>query len=160
MGTSRKRLIIEEIISKLKLINATTEELPNCPRNPYTFTSNVFGNVYDSLEYLDNINDFPSVYCYPISVETRRRISNAETYCTFLLEIRGYVYGENPILLASDLAQDIQYIIESIRYRPSSFSLNIVECRTESLATDEGLLEPYGMTEVRALITYLQDYNI
>jgi len=160
MGTSRKRLIIQEIINNLKLINGATENVPNSPRSPYTFTSNVAGNVYDRLEYLPNINDFPSIFCYPISSETRRRISNAETYCTFLLEIRGYVQGEDPILLSSDLAQDIQYVVDSIKYRPSAQSLNIVECRTESLATDEGLLEPYGLAEVRVLIVYLQDSNI
>lgn len=157
---SRKRDIIEAIVTSLKLIDGTTETLPNSPRSPYTFCSNISNNAFNKQEYLDNINDFPSVYCYSISPETRRRIGNAETYCSFLLEIRGYVYGENPILLSADLAQDIQYIIDSMRYRDSTKTLNLVECRTESLSTDEGLLEPYGVAEVRALIVYLQDSNI
>ena len=157
--STRKRQIIQKIIDSLKLIDGGSENLPNSPRSPYKFTSNVYNNVFSKQEFLDNINDFPSVFCYSITPETRNRIGGRETYCSFIIEIRGYVQGENPIGLASDLGQDIQYIIESIKYRCGS-NLGLVECRTESLSTDEGLLEPYGVVELRTLIVYIQDYDI
>lgn len=156
---SRRRQIIQKIIDSLKLINKTTEDIPNCPRSPYTFITDVYGNVFDKQEYLDQVNDFPSLFVYPITPETRRRIGHRETYCSFILEVRGYVNGEDPISLAADLAQDVQYVIESIRYRCAA-NLGLVECRTETLSTDEGLLEPYGVMELRALIVYIQDYDI
>ena len=156
---SRRRQIIQKIVDSLKLINKTTENIPNCPRSPYTFITNVYENVFDKQEYLDQINDFPSLFVYPITPETRRRIGQRETYCSFILEVRGYVHGEDSIYLSSDLAQDIQYIIESIKYRCTA-DLGLVECRTETLSTDEGLLEPYGVVEVRVLVVYIQDYDI
>lgn len=159
--SSKRRQIIDEIVTALKLIDGTTENLSNSPRSPYTFCSNVFTNVFARQEYLSAVNDFPSVYCYPISSETRTRVGDAQVFSTFLLEVRGYVYSDdNSIERASDLAQDIQYIIDSMKYRPSFKPLNVTECRVQSLSTDEGIMEPYGVVEIRALIVYIQDSNI
>lgn len=157
---SRKRQIINSIIDALKLINGTSENLPNSPRSPYTFISNVYGNVFDKQLYLDDINDFPSVCCYQVTAESRNRIGDRETYCSFILEIRGYIQSEDSIGVASDLAQDLQYIIDSMQYRQAFKELGVVDCRVESLSTDEGILEPLGVAELRVLVVYVQDSNI
>ena len=67
---------------------------------------------------------------------------------------------DNSIEVTADLAQDVQYIIDSMKYRPSFKSLNVTECRVESLSTDEGIMDPYGVAEIRALVIYIQDSNI
>ena len=157
---SKRRQIINQIIDSLKLINGTVEELPNCPRSPYTFITNVYGNVFNTQRYLDEVNDFPSICCYQISSETRNRIGNRETYCSFILEIRGYIQAEDSITASADLAQDLQYVVDSMKYRTGFKELGVVECWTESLSTDEGLLEPQGVAELRVLVVYIQDYNI
>jgi hypothetical protein len=159
--SSKRRQIMNEIVSALKLIDGTTETLPNSPRSPYTFCTNVFTNVFAKQEYLSTLNDFPSICCYPISSETRARIGDAQVFSSFILEVRGYVYSDdNPIEKAADLAQDIQYIIDSMKYRSTFKDLNVTECRVQSLSTDEGIMEPYGVVEIRALIVYIQDSNI
>ena len=158
---SKRRQIINEIVTALKLIDGTQETLPGSPRSPYTFCTNIYTNAFAKQEYLGAINDFPSVYCYPISPETKERIGDAQVFSSFLLEVRGYIYSDdNPIEVSADLAQDIQYIIDSMRYRPTFKDLNVTECRVQSLSTDEGIMEPYGVVEIRALIVYIQDYNI
>lgn len=158
---SRRRQIVTEIITALKLINGATETLPNSPRSPYTFCTNVYNNVISKQIYLDAINDFPTICCYPASPETRTRKGAGQVFCSFLLDIRGYVYSEdNSIEAAADLAQDIQYIIDSMRYRTTLNNLNVIECRVESLSTDEGIMDPYGVAEIRALVVYIQDSNI
>ena len=159
--SSKRRQIIDEIVTALKLIDGTTENLPNSPRSPYTFCTNVFTNVFARQEYLSAINDFPSVYCYPISSETRTRVGDAQVFSTFLLEVRGYVYSDdNSIERAADLAQDIQYVLDSMKYRQTFKTLNVTECRVQTLSTDEGIMDPYGVVEIRALIVYIQDSNI
>lgn len=157
---SRKRDIINQIINALKLIDKTTEILPNSPRSPYTFTSNVYGNVFDKQLFLDAINDFPTVCCYQVTPESRNRIGDRETYCSFILEIRGYIQSEDSIGTASDLAQDLQYIMDSMQYRVGFKELGVVDCKVESLSTDEGILEPLGVAELRVLVVYVQDSNI
>ena len=159
--SSKRRQIINEIVTALKLIDGGIESLPNSPRSPYTFCTNINNNAFAKQEYLNTINDFPSVYCYPMSSETRSRIGDAQVFCSFILEIRGYVYSDdNSIEVTADLAQDVQYIIDSMKYRPSFKSLNVTECRVESLSTDEGIMDPYGVAENRALVIYIQDSNI
>jgi len=102
--SSKRRQIMNEIVSALKLIDGTTETLPNSPRSPYTFCTNVFTNVFAKQEYLSTLNDFPSICCYPISSETRARIGDAQVFSSFILEVRGYVYSDdNPIEKAADL---------------------------------------------------------
>jgi hypothetical protein len=159
--SSKRRQIIGEIVNSLKLIDGSTENISGSPRSPYTFCTNINTNAFARQEYLSAVNDFPSVFCYPISAETRNRIGDAQVFCSFLLEIRGYVYSdENAIEASADLAQDIQYVLDSMKYRTTFKTLNVTECRVESLSTDEGIMEPYGIAEVRALIVYIQDSNI
>lgn len=157
---SKKRQIIEQIVTALKLIDGGTEVLPNSPRSPYAFTSNIYNNVINHSKYLEDINDFPTICCYTVGPETRNRIGNRETYCSFILEIRGYIQAEDSITASADLAQDIQYIIDSMRYRAGIKELGVVECRVESISTDEGILEPMGVAEIKVLVVYIQDYNI
>ena len=67
---------------------------------------------------------------------------------------------DNSIERAADLAQDIQYVLDSMKYRQTFKTLDVTECRVQTLSTDEGIMDPYGVVEIRALIVYIQDSNI
>jgi hypothetical protein len=56
MATSRRREIVNYLITQLKTINGSTSQYG------YQFKTNLSQNVFKGLKYIDQINDFPAIY--------------------------------------------------------------------------------------------------
>ena len=74
------------------------------------------------------------------------------TVATLDVTIRAYVYGEdNSQSLADDVVQDIEHVIYSIG---DNSDKGILDITIESISTDEGLVNPYGLAEAQLTVVY------
>jgi hypothetical protein len=150
MPQSRRTEIIDFIVTQLKEIDGEVSGF-----NPsYTYTQNLFNNVYRRIKFLDEVNDFPALY---VSAGTELRDFNSKslTVATLDATIRAYVFGEdNSQSLVDDITQDIEHIIYSIGDNPDK---GILDITIDSITSDEGLATPYGLAEVELTIVYRLD---
>ena len=147
MPTSRRTEIINFLVTRLKEIDGEASPFDGS----YTFNTNLFNNVFRKLKFLDEVNDFPSLYI-AAGTEIRDFNSKSLTVATLDVTIRAYVYGEdNSQSLADDLVQDIEHVIYSIG---DNSDKGILDITIESISTDEGLAIPYGLAEAQLTVVY------
>jgi hypothetical protein len=147
---SRRKEIVEFIVTQLKEIDGESSDF-----NPsYTYVNNLFNNVFRKLKFLDEVNDFPSIY---VSAGTEIRDFNSKSLTVGVLDvtIRAYVFGEdNSQSLSDSLVQDIEHVIYSLGDNPDK---GILDITIDNISTDEGLATPYGLAEVELTIVYRID---
>lgn len=137
---SNRRLIGNELVECLKKINNSTS-----PYSPsYEFKSDLHNNVFRGYKFIDEINDFPSVYITS-GLEQRVYNTNKLTEAFVNTTLRCYVYGQDPQHQLSDLIQDIEHVIYNIKL---STEILLQDITIKEIVTDSGLLEPYGMAEI------------
>jgi hypothetical protein len=150
MPQSRRTEIIDFIVTQLKEIDGEVSNF----NSSYTYTQNLFSNVYRRIKFLDEVNDFPALY---VSAGTELRDFNSKslTVATLDATIRAYVFGEdNSQSLVDDITQDIEHVIYSIGDNPDK---GILDITIDSITSDEGLATPYGLAEVELTIVYRLD---
>jgi hypothetical protein len=148
---NRRTEIVQFLIEHLKEIDGEASPYYSF----YTFKHNLFNNVYRKIKFLDEVNDFPSLYL-SAGTEIRNFQSENLTVATLPVIIRAYVYGEdNSQALADDLVQDIEHIIYTIGDNPDMGILNIT---IENITEDEGLSFPYGIAEIELSVVYRLEY--
>ena len=147
MPTSRRTEIVNFLVRRLKEIDGEASPFDSS----YTFNTNLFNNVFRKLKFLDEVNDFPSLYI-AAGTEFRDFNSKSLTVATLDVTIRAYVYGEdNSQSLADDVVQDIEHVIYSIG---DNSDKGILDITIESISTDEGLAIPYGLAEAQLTVVY------
>ena len=147
MPLNRRTEIVQFVVARLKEIDGEISPYDSS----YTFVTNVFDNVFRKIKFLDEVNDFPSLY---VSAGTEIRDFQSEnlTVATLDVIIRAYVYGEdNSQTLSDDLAQDVEHIIYSLGDNPDK---GILDITIDNITTDEGLAVPYGIAEIELSIVY------
>jgi hypothetical protein len=147
MPVNRRTEIVQFIVTRLKEIDGGVSPYDSS----YTFATNVFDNVFRKIRFLDEVNDFPSLY---VSAGTEIRDFQSEnlTEATLDVIIRAYVYGEdNSQTLSDDLVQDIEHIIYALGDNPDK---GILDITIDNIITDEGLALPYGLAEIELSIVY------
>jgi len=150
MAQSRRTEIVDFVVTQLKEIDGGVSSF-----NPsYTYTQNVFNNVFRRIKFLDEVNDFPALY---VSAGTEIRDFNSKslTVATLGVTIRAYVFGEdNSQSLVDNITQDIEHVIYSIGDYPDK---GILDITIDSITSDEGLATPYGLAEVELTLVYRLD---
>ena len=147
MPVNRRTEIVQFIVTRLKEIDGGVSPYDSA----YTFVTNVFDNVFRKIKFLDEVNDFPSLY---VSAGTEIRDFQSEnlTVATLDVIIRAYVYGEdNSQTLSDDLVQDVEHIIYAFGDNPDK---GILDITIDNITTDEGLAIPYGVAEIELSIVY------
>lgn len=144
MATSRRREIIDYIVTQLKTIDGTISSYG------YAFKTNLSQNVYKGLKYIDQINDFPSIYVQA-GTETYAYGSKTNTQGSIDLMIRLYTYEENSLYKLEDMMEDITHVLERIKF---SQNHRIISSELMSVDTDSGLLDPYGLGEIKVSVIY------
>ena len=144
---NRRSEITEYLISLLKSIDGDVSPYDAA----YTFSQNIFNNVYRGVKLIDEVNDFPSLYV-AAGTEYRNFQSENLTEASLSVTIRSYVYGEdNSQSLADSLVQDIEHVIYSIGDNPE---MGIFDITIENITADEGLAFPYGIAEIELSVVY------
>ena len=145
MATSRRRDIANFLVGELKIINGAASTFDAS----YTYQVNLFDNVFRRLKFLDEVNDFPSVY---LQAGTENRIYDSKGLTTSTLDImlRVYVHKENATAELESTMQDIEFVI----YNMDTEKYGMMDVQVASMGTDEGLLDPYGIGEVGVTVQY------
>lgn len=139
---SRRTKILNTLVTKLKTIDGTAG-----------FESNLYNNVFNTLKFWDEIDDYPSVYLNAGN-ETRDYLPGGFKWAYLIMTIRVYVNDENPEERLEEIFVDIEKIIDEnghLEYDINNFTEDI---KIMSLATDEGLLKPIGVGEVTLQVMY------
>jgi uncharacterized protein YccT (UPF0319 family) len=148
---NRRTEIIDFLVTNLKNINGGVSTYDN----NYQYNHNVFNNVFRKIKFLDEVNDFPSIYL-SAGTEIRNFQSENLTVATLNVIIRAYVYGEDNSQTAADnLVDDIEHVIYSIGDEPEK---GILDITIENISADEGLAFPYGIAELELSVVYRLEY--
>ena len=148
---NRRTEIVNYLIERLKNIDGDISPYDNS----YQFKLNIFNNAYRKIKFLDEVNDFPSIYL-SAGTEIRNFQSENLTVATLTVIIRAYVYGDdNSQSLADDLVQDIEHVIYHIGDNPDK---GILDITIENITEDEGLAFPYGIAEIELSVVYRLEY--
>jgi hypothetical protein len=148
---NRRTEIVTFLLERLKEIDGEVSPFDN----NYEFNLNVFNNVFREVKYLDEVNDFPSVYI-AAGTETRNFESQNLTVATLEVTIRIYVYGEDNSQTAADnLVEDIEHVVYSIGDEPEK---GILDITIENISADEGLAFPYGIAELELSVVYRLEF--
>lgn len=137
---SNRTKITNYLVEQLKKIDGRSSPF----LADYVFLTNLHGNAYRGVKYIDEINDFPCLYATS-NVERRIYQTNGNTEGIVASVIRCYVYGDDTEVQLSNIFQDIEHILYNMQVPNEFTSLDIT---IDSLLTDSGLLEPYGMAEI------------
>ena len=148
MATSRRTDIIDLLVSQLKEIDGAESSFDS----DYTYNVNLYNNVERKIKFLDEVNDFPSVY---IAAGTEIRDFNSQSLTTATLDatIRAYVFSDDESQdKIDDLIQDIEHVIYRIG---DNSDKGIQEISISNISNDEGLFAPYGLGEIEITIDYI-----
>lgn len=146
--SNQRRNIINHILTNLKLIDGSISSL----NSSYTFQNNIFNNVFRKIKFLDEVNDFPSIF-FQVGEEVRVYNTSGNTTGLIPLTLRLYVNDEESSGSLDSLIQDIEHII----YNLDTGVYSIRDIIISSVDTDEGLVKPYGIAEIEILIDYELD---
>lgn len=143
--SNQRRNIINHILTNLKLIDGSISTL----NSSYTFQNNIYNNVFRKVKFLDEVNDFPSVF-FQVGEEIRVYNTSGNTTGIIPLTLRIYVNDEESSGSLDSLIQDIEHII----YNIDTGVYSIRDIIISSVDTDEGLVKPYGIGEIEIVIEY------
>jgi hypothetical protein len=142
---SKRQSIVIALSEKFKEIDGTGK-----------YNLNIFQNSYPKLKFWDEVQDFPSVY---VSAGTgyREYLPSDFIWQYLNVSIKLYTRGEDDCLTQLEqLIEDVATCIDANRVLVFDKEKNLAttEILIQSIITDEGLLRPYGVGEINALVRY------
>lgn len=140
---------------RVDVLNAYTAALQNGSYVDKPLPPNA---VVRGFRWMDSINDFPYI-SYNVQDSSLDHIGANYRYYAMDIALRAYVRGEDPQALLDQLMLDIEDVTNAFREHADR-SLEIVDARIQTTHSDEGLMTPYGVTDMRIRITYQQNIII
>lgn len=142
--SSKRNSIVKALCEKFKSIDGT---------QPYT--TNLFNNSYAKLKFWDEVEDFPCVYATAGS-EMREYLPGDFTWGFLNISIKAYVRGEdNAQEQLEMLLADLEACIDANRVLTyDEQGHQTTEILVQSITTDEGLLNPFGVGEINVQVRY------
>ena len=110
-------------------------------------------NVTNKLIFWDEVNDFPYVSIVAGN-EVREYLPGGFKWGMLGINIRMYVYGEEPLDELEKVLYDIETQIDANNVLTYDTGKQTEQMTILSIATDEGLLAPYGVGEVTLEVRY------
>ena len=143
---SRRKSIVDALVSKLKTINGQG-----------AFLTDVGENVHPRMKFWDEVDEFPAIHVNAGS-ETRE-YQTAGVRDRFLsVNIRCYVQDEDAQEALNELMEDVETVIEDNSRLQYTDKLNAVyftqQITVVSIDTDEGALEHLGVGEILIEVRY------
>jgi len=140
---------------RTSIAKALAEKLKEIkPENGYI--TDLWGKVEPKLKFWDECNQFPAIYMSTGS-ETREYLPSNFKWGFLSISLKVYVKGEDPAQQLEDLLEDVEKCIDNNRtlvYDSTKPGAQTTEILINSIVTDEGLLEPYGVGEVNIVVQY------
>lgn len=145
MANSARTSIATALAEKLKLIDGTGD-----------YNVNLYNNAFPKLKFWDEVSNFPSIYM-SVGSESREYLPGQFKWGFLSISLKVYVNNaDDPAAELELLLQDIERVIDRNRQLVynSTTGASTVEILINSIVTDEGLLEPYGVGEINLTIQY------
>ena len=143
--TTRRSAIINALVEKLDTIDGTGK------------FRTVVASTSPRLLFWDEIAEFPAVHVNSGS-ETREYLGGGEKFRFLTITLRCYVNEEDAVDALEMLLEDVETVIEAnnpIRYTTGKgVKTTNIQTTINSIDTDEGDLEPFGVGEIIATIQY------
>jgi hypothetical protein len=137
--------IVTALAEKFKIIDGTG-----------SFKSNLYGNSYPKLKFWDEIQDFPAVYL-TAGTEVRQYHPSDFTWGFLNISVKVYVRSESDAQQQlEELLDDLETVIHNNRVLvyDQDKRLETTEILVQSITTDEGLLNPFGVGEINLQVRY------
>ena len=134
--------ITNAVITELKKIDGTGD-----------YSVDFANNVTNKLIFWDEVNDFPFVSVVPGN-ETREYHSGGFKWGHLGINIRAYVHGEEPLDELEKVLYEIETQLDADQTITYDTGKTTEQITVLSIATDEGLLAPYGVGEITCEIRY------
>jgi hypothetical protein len=146
MRNTARTSIAKALAEKLNSIDGSTG-----------YNTNINGNAYPKLKFWDEVNNFPSIYM-SIGGETREYMPGNFKWGFLSISLKVYVKNQDDAAQElEDLLADIEKVLDANRtleYDETNPNARTVEILINSIVTDEGLLEPYGVGEINISVQY------
>lgn len=135
---------------------------------PEKYWNNLYGNVSRKIFKFEEINEFPYVGIH-IGNESFEYLPSRQQWIYLDLSILLYVRADEDVQVQLEkLIGDIKTIIDSdvdIQYtinKPDGSSMKgkVTSVTINSVATDEGLLDPFGFGEISVTCRYTPDKRL
>ena len=143
--TTRRSAIVNAFVDKLEQINGTGN-----------FKTTV-ASVEPRLKFWDEISEFPAVHVNA-GGETRQYEGHDFKFRFLTLTFRCYVNEDDAVPALEKLLEDVETVIETnnpITYTDALGSTqSTIQTTINSIDTDEGVLEPFGIGEMICTVQY------
>jgi hypothetical protein len=143
--TTRRSAVVNAFVEKLNEINGTGK------------FRTVVASTSPRLLFWDEIAEFPAVHVNSGS-ETREYLGAGEKFRFLTLTFRCYVNEEDAVDALEMLLEDVESVIEDnnpITYTTGlGVTTTTIQTTINSIDTDEGVLEPFGIGEIIATVQY------
>ena len=143
--TTRRSAIVNAFVDKLEEINGTGN-----------FKTTV-SSVEPRLKFWDEISEFPAVHVNA-GGETRQYEGHDFKFRFLTLTFRCYVNEDDAVPALEKLLEDVETVIETnnpITYTDAlGGTQSTIQTTINSIDTDEGVLEPFGIGEMICTVQY------
>ena len=141
-----------------KVVDAFVDEIKLRLNGVSPYNSNVFNNVHGTVQFIDQITQFPSI-CVIAGDESRQYQPDGFKWRFLSMEIRVYVSDEtDPQEELALLLEDIERVIDNndvLTYDDTvSPNLKTTSSTILTISTDEGVLAPLAVGEVAIQVRY------
>ena len=137
--------IAKALTNKLKTINKDSG-----------YNTDLYETAFPHLKFWDECNQFPCIYMSTGS-ETRDYLPSGFKWAFLGISLKLYVKSETPAEDLENLLEDVEKVLDNNRtlvYNSDIPGAQTTEILINSIVTDEGLLEPYGVGEVNITVQY------
>ncbi len=141
-----------------KVVDAYVDEIKLKLNGVSPYNSNAFNNVHGTVQFIDQITQFPSI-CVIAGSESRQYQPDGFKWRFLNLDIRVYVSDEtDPQEELALLLEDLERVIDNndvLTYDDTvSPNLKTTSSTILSITTDEGVLAPLGVGEIAIQVRY------
>ena len=144
---SKRKDLLDYLLEQLKCINGGRSSFGD---QSYIYNTDLHGLVSRQLKTFDEENAFPSIYL--IAGRESRFYSEAGLTEGLLdIKITGYIHDEETRKTCDDLIRDIEHVIYNVGNKAQ---LGLQDLVVQTILTDDGLLQPYGIIEILLLMSY------
>ena len=109
------------------------------------------------LKFWDEVTDFPAVHVNS-GAETREYLGQGDKFRFLALTFRCYVNEEDAVQALEELMEDVESVIEDnnpLNYTTGlAVATTTIQTTINSIDTDEGVLEPFGIGEILCTVQY------
>ena len=117
----------------------------------------VVASAEPRLKFWDEVTDFPAVHVNSGS-ESREYLGQGDKFRFLALTFRCYVNEEDAVQALEELMEDVETVIEDnnpLTYTTGlGVSTTTIQTTINSIDTDEGVMEPFGIGEILCTVQY------